>query len=332
MKVLLIFALVFVLAQTSLGKPSLTQQWASFKFTHNKQYKDASEENYRLGVFHSNLKTIEKHNQEYNEGKHTWHMGVNHLADLTHEEFMIRNQLKVPNLPKKTTKYTMRAKAVAAEVDWREHGYVTGVKDQGQCGSCWAFGAIASEEAAQVEAGGSLTSLSEQQLVDCDTQDGGCNGGWYDTAWKYVNNAGGSNTESDYPYEAKDRTCRADSNSFAGTVSSCNGGPNFFCANRGKSGDEDELTSALNDRPLAVAVDASYFQFYHGGVFYSSLCSSSALNHAVFAVGYGSDSEGDYYIVKNSWGASWGENGYIKMSRGRNNNCGIADYPAYAIA
>jgi len=330
MKLLLVSALVFVLAQTSFAL-TLQQQWGSFKVTHKKQYLTPTEEAYRMGVFQANLATIERHNQEHADGKQTWTMAVNHLADLTHDEFMIRNQLKVPDLPQRKQSYKMQAKVAAAEVDWRTKGYVTGVKDQGQCGSCWAFGAIASLEAAHFETHGELISLSEQQLVDCDSQDGGCNGGWYDTAWKYIKNEGGSNTETAYPYEARDGSCRVDSNGFVAAVSGCNGGPNFFCDNHGMDGDEANLVAALNDRPQAVAVDATYFQFYSGGVFHSALCSTSRLNHAVTAVGYGSDAGDDYYIVKNSWGASWGEDGYIRMARGTANMCGIANYPAYAI-
>ena len=209
---------------------------------------------------------------------------------------------------------------------------MTGVKDQGACGSCWAFGAIASMEAAHFEAHGELISMSEQQLVDCSNYDGGCNGGWYDTAWHYVHNEGGVQTETAYPYHARDQTCRADDSAFVAQVSGCTGGPgNWVCSNSGMSGDDADLEALLSGRPVAVAVDATYFQFYQGGIYHSSLCSSSALNHAIFAVGMGSENGTPYYIVKNSWGKSWGEAGYIRMQRGMN-LCGIADYPGYAIA
>ena len=177
--------------------------------------------------------------------------------------------------------------------------------------------------------------MSEQQIVDCDTGNGGCNGGWYDTAWKYIKGSAGVNSEISYPYEAKDGECRIDINGIIAHVSTCHGGPNYVCeTGGGRDGNEDNLVSALNDRPQAVAVDATYFQFYSGGIFTNTLCSRNSLNHAVFAVGYGSDGITDYYIVKNSWGATWGEDGYIRMQRGINKDgglCGIADYPAYAM-
>lgn len=328
MKVLLISALVFALAQFSLGKPSLTQNWESFKTTHNKQY-NVDEESYRKVVFAANLAKINKHNEEYAAGEHTWMMGVNHLCDLTHEEFMERNKLKVPDMPKQAKKYQMQAKTMAAQVDWRDQGYVTDVKDQGQCGSCWAFGAIASLEAAQFEKHGSTVQMSDQQVVDCDNQNSGCNGGWYDTAWQYIKEEGGVTTTAAYPYHAKDETCKASQHNFVSTVSGCYGGPNYYCDNGGKVGDEAVLKEMLNDRPIAVAVDATPFQLYHSGLL--DCRSFHQLNHAVFAVGYGTEGSDDYWIIKNSWGGAWGEDGYVRVKAG-GNPCGVADYPSYAIA
>ena len=204
-------------------------------------------------------------------------------------------------------------------------GAITEIKDQGQCGSCWAFGATASMEAAHWEKYGSTVQMSEQQVVDCDNRDGGCNGGWYDTAWRYVSEEGGIATQSDYPYTARDGSCRASSMDFVSGVSGCVGGPNFFCDNHGLVGDEAELKKMLNDRPVAVAVDATPFQFYSSGIL--DCRSFHSLNHAVFAVGY---NDGSDFIVRNSWGKSWGESGYVRVGMG-GNSCGIADYPAYAI-
>jgi len=318
MKHIFATTLIFALAQACFGKPSLSidTQFQNFKTTHKKHYNNPLEEAYRKGVFAANLATINRHNEEYDAGEHKWTMGVNHLSDLTHEEFMELNKLKVPDLPQRETKYKMQAKIVADAIDWRDQGYITHVKDQGQCGSCWAFGAIASLEAAHVEAGGDLIAMSEQQVLDCDTTDGGCNGGWYDTAWQYIQGEGGVDTEAAYPYIArKHLTCQAESNGpFVATVTGCEGGPNTFCDNSGhKDGNEANLVTALNDRPISVAVDATPFQSYSGGIL-DTCHRFYRLNHAVFAVGYGSDAGGDYFIIKNSWGASWGEDGYIRLA------------------
>jgi len=326
MKLLLCFALVVVLAQAHATTLSLHAQFAGFKHSHSKQYTDAFEESYRKGIFAANIAKINQHNEEFARGEATWKMAVNHLADLTHDEFMEMNKMMIPDMPKAQGNYKMEAESMAGDVDWRDSGYVSDVKDQGQCGSCWAFGAIASLEAAHYEKNGALVQMSEQQLVDCDTRNSGCNGGWYDTAWKYIQGEGGVETTRDYPYAGRDNTCKAGNNDFIATVSGCYGGPNFFCDNHGLVGDEAELKKMLNDRPIAVAVDATPFQFYSSGVL--DCRSFHSLNHAVFAVGY---SGSDYWIIKNSWGASWGESGYVKIGMG-GNPCGVADYPAYVIA
>jgi len=326
MKLLFTTALVVVLAQAHAGSLSLNAQFASFKHSHGKQYTDAFEEAYRKGIFASNLAKINQHNVEHANGEHTWKMAVNQFADLTHDEFMAMNTLNVPDMPQAPKKYQMQAKSMASSVDWRDSGAVTAVKDQGQCGSCWAFGATASMEAAHWEKYGSTVQMSEQQVVDCDTRDGGCNGGWYDTAWRYVSEEGGIATQADYPYTARGGSCKASQMDFVSGVAGCVGGPNFFCDNHGLVGDEEELKKMLNDRPVAVAVDASPFQFYSSGIL--DCRSFHSLNHAVFAVGY---NDGSDWIIKNSWGKSWGEQGYVRVGMG-GNPCGVADYPAYAIA
>jgi len=326
MKLLLCTALVVVLAQAHATTLSLHAQFAGFKHAHGKQYKDAFEESYRKGIFAANVAKINQHNEEFARGEVTWKMAINHLADLTHDEFMEMNKLKVPDMPKAPRKYQMQAKSMASSVDWRDQGYVTDVKDQGQCGSCWAFGAVASMEAAHYEKYGSTVQMSEQQVVDCDNRNSGCNGGWYDTAWRYVSEEGGIETTADYPYHAREGSCKAGQNDFVSGVSGCVGGPNFFCDNHGLVGDEAELQKMLNDRPVAVAVDATPFQFYSSGIL--DCRSFHSLNHAVFAVGY---EDGSHWIIKNSWGKSWGESGYVRVGMG-GNPCGVADYPAYSIA
>lgn len=206
-------------------------------------------------------------------------------------------------------------------------GCVGPVKDQGQCGACWAFAAVASVEFECCMASTNFNQLSEQQVLDCDDKNGGCNGGWYDQAWKYIIQDGGLETSADYPYNAFPGQCKADSNKFECSVTGCVGGPNFFCCeDSGLVGEEEELKKMLNDHALAVSVDATPFQFYSGGIM--DCRNFHSLNHAVFAVGY---EEGSHYIVRNSWGSAWGESGYIRIGMG-GNPCGIADYPGYALA
>jgi len=319
MKLLFCAALVVVLAQAH------ATSWIYFKQTHNKNYNDATEEAFRKGIFAANLAKINQHNEEYARGEHTYKMAVNQFADLTHDEFMEMQTLRVPDMPPAKGKYRMTSKVMATDVDWRDEGYVTAVKDQKQCGSCWAFGAVASMEAAHFEKHGSTLQMSEQQVVDCDNRNSGCNGGWYDTAWQYIKEEGGLEAQSDYPYTGRDGSCKAGQADFVTSVSGCVGGPNYYCDNGGKVADEDELQKMLNDRPIAVAVDATPFQFYGTGIL--DCRNFHSLNHAVFAVGYVS---GSHYIVKNSWGTSWGEDGYVRVGMG-GNPCGIADYPAYVI-
>merc|ERR1711915_669325 len=169
-------------------------------------------------------------------------------------------------------------------VDWRKQGYVTPIKDQKQCGSCWAFSATGSMEGAHFKKTGKLVSLSEQNLVDCSDAEGnmGCEGGLMDQAFNYTVLNKGIDTEASYPYKAIDQKCMIDASQFT-------------------------------------------FQLYKEGIYYDENCSSQFLDHGVLAVGYGSKKSGenkDYYIVKNSWGKDWGMEGYIEMSRNRDNNCG----------
>ncbi|KAE8573119.1 procathepsin L [Halyomorpha halys] len=213
-------------------------------------------------------------------------------------------------------------------VDWRPKGAVTGVKDQLQCGSCWAFSSTGSIEGQHFLKTGKLVSLSEQNLMDCSTAEGNesCHGGRSDYAFKYVMKNKGIDTEATYPYTAQDSTtCKFRKADIGATITGYK---------KIQKDSESALQSAVaNVGPVSVAIDASdeYFHFYDSGVYYREDCSTRLLDHAVLVVGYGTENGKDYWLVKNSWGKNWGIDGYVKMSRNKNNNCGIATEARYPL-
>ncbi|KAJ6224288.1 hypothetical protein RDWZM_002833 [Blomia tropicalis] len=200
-------------------------------------------------------------------------------------------------------------------VDWTTKGIVTPIKNQGQCGSCWAFSAVALMEGQHALKTGNLVSLSEQNLVDCSGPEGNlmCFGGAINYAFKYVIVNKGIDTETSYPYKGVDERCKFKRNSVGATIKS------FTDV---KSTSESALQTAVaNVGPISVAIDASQnsFQFYKSGVYNEPACSATYLDHGVTAVDYGTLNGVVYWKVKNSWGTSWGEKGYILMSRNKNN-------------
>ena len=204
--------------------------------------------------------------------------------------------------------------------DWREKGCVNPVKDQGSCGSCWAFSVIQAQESQWARVHGDLHVLSEQNLVDCVTACNGCNGGDNVDPYEYVINEqdGLWNTEADYPYMAIDQDCKFDKEKGVCPVKS------WFRPTTTEN--EDEFAEGLAaSGVVAIAIDASCvsFQLYTGGVYDEPKCGTSR-NHAVGAVGYGVDNGVKYWIVRNSWGPGWGEHGYIRMVRGKGSQCSIA--------
>jgi cathepsin L len=315
---LFILALIaFVAAEISAADRTHFQSWMA---THNKVYASMEEQSYRLSVFAKSADFVR--NFDASRG---FTVGLNQYADLTSEEFVsIYNGMNVS----KTYEATNFPVTAPSSVDWRSKGAVTGVKNQGQCGSCWSFSTTGSVEGATFLSTGKLVSLSEQNLVDCSTAQGndGCNGGLMDDAFKYIISNHGIDTEASYPYTATGpNACRFKSADVGATIAS-------FTDVAG--GSEAALATAVNKQPVSVAIDAGHtsFQMYSSGVYYEPACSASQLDHGVLAVGYGTDGSSDFWYVKNSWGTSWGMSGYIWMSRNRNNNCGIATMASYPVA
>jgi len=299
--------------------------FANFKRVFNKNYLDSAEENLRRSIFAENVRKIVRHNLEKDLGLHSYSLGVNKFAELTNKEFVAQmNGLKMNNRIPTNVRVPLTGD-LPKTVDWRTKGYVTPIKNQAQCGSCWAFSAVASLEGQHFKATGKLVSLSEQNLVDCSQKEGnmGCEGGLMDQAFQYIMDVGGIDTEKSYPYEAVDDTCKFKKANIGATVKSFTDIP---------SGDEKALQKAVATvGPISVGIDASQdsFQLYSSGVYDEPNCSSTQLDHGVTAVGYGTDGGKDYWLVKNSWGEDWGMKGYIEMSRNADNQCGIATAASY---
>lgn len=320
--------------------------WEDYKLQFSKKYESSDEESMRKLIFAQNKQRIDAFNDfesDLNDEEKTFELGLNHMADLSQLEVKQMNGFRWPRseltgeLEKPET--SIRAKyflkrilrnntgPLPDSVDWRLiPGRVSPVKNQGQCGSCWAFASTGCLEGQELGRrgrfnGSSLVELSEQNLVDCVKKDYGCNGGFMKDALDFVGEENGIDDEKSYPYEARTRKCRFNPDKVA------------FADQAGAllpSGDEEALKKVVATYgPVAVAIDASsiWFQFYRKGVYYNKHCKNKQdqLDHGVLVVGYGNDpKKGDYWIVKNSWGPGFGEKGYIRMARNRKNNCGIA--------
>ncbi|KAG8390910.1 hypothetical protein BUALT_Bualt01G0132600 [Buddleja alternifolia] len=304
--------------------------YESWMVKHGKSYNAVGEKERRFQIFKDNLRYIEEQNAA--EGR-TYKLGLNRFADLTNEEYRntylgVRHhgQRRLSGRRKSDLYEPREGDSLPESIDWRNKGAVAPIKDQGSCGSCWAFSTIVSVEGINQIKTGELISLSEQELVDCDTSyNEGCNGGLMDYAFQFIINNGGIDSEEDYPYTGRDGKC--DQYRKNAKVVSIDGYEDVPTYN------EKALQKAVANQPIAVAIEGGGrdFQLYESGIF-TGKCGTD-LDHGVAAVGYGTENGKDYWIVRNSWGASWGEAGYVRMERNvkaKSGLCGIAVEPSYA--
>merc|ERR1712159_257524 len=340
--IVVLFAIAGVAMCAPLGNSELKDVFETFKNDFNKLYKDAAEEALRFDIFTRNVNMIREFNvnQAETEG---YTMGVNQFADWTQAEYRVLLGYNA-SAKKSNPIAQLDTSNLAASVDWTTQGAVTPVKNQQPCGSCWAFSTTGAVEGAIAIKTKKLVSLSEQELVDCAGSFGnqGCNGGLMDDGFKFIK-ADGDSKEESYAYTAKTGTCQSSKEKSAdgvavGAVTGLNDVSPQSCA---------DLMAAVQKGPVSVAIEAdqSGFQHYSSGIF-SGSCGTQ-LDHGVLVVGYGTDGGKDYWKVKNSWGTTWGDAGYIRMTKscgatgrqllggggggGSKGECGILAQPSYPV-
>jgi len=316
MKVL-VAVLLFACCAFALTEKEYQTQFTQFMHKYGKSYAH-DEFQHRYKVFKTNLNFV----NSFDAKARGFTVAINHLGDLSNAEYRSTYLgVKVPANYVHTTSAQKESNITAppASWDWRTKNAVTPIKNQEQCGSCWAFSTTGSTEGCHSITTQKLVSVSEQNLMDCSWNQGnqGCDGGLMTQAMTYIISNKGIDTEASYPYTAEDGTCSYNAANVGATLTG------FVNVN---TGSESDLQVKTYTGPTSVAIDASQssFQFYSGGVYYEPACSSTQLDHGVLSIGWGTDSGTAFWLVKNSWGTSWGMSGFIEMSRNKNNNCGIA--------
>jgi len=319
--------IVVCAAYSPLFSQNVEHHWKEFTLKYQKHYATAQESTLRFAIFKANLAQIDSLNQNDPSAS----FGINKFSDLSSEEFA--GTYLMPSFESKFSfeKYEpvqSKGEAVPDSFDWRSKGAVTPVKDQGQCGSCWAFSATEEIESQWLLKGNPAVFLAPQQIVDCDKKDAGCGGGDTPTAYEYVISAGGIEPESLYPYKAKDQKCAFNLTKAAVSIS----GWKYVV----KAKNETEMLDALfTAGPLSICVDAETWQHYDKGIITKNC--KAHLDHCVELVGFGKDNDltsGEvipFWNVRNSWGTDWGEDGYIRVQRDQKNLCGIASEVTVAI-
>ncbi|KAL6865222.1 hypothetical protein ACP4OV_016373 [Aristida adscensionis] len=308
---------------SAIDEEAMKARHETWMTEHGRTYKDEAEKTQRFRVFKANVDSIDSSNAA---GK-KYHLAINKFADMSNDEFiaMYTGFKPMPSRGKKLSgfKYeNFTLSDIPQAVDWTKKGAVTKIKDQKQCGCCWAFSTVGAVEGIHQIMTGQLQSLSAQQLVDCSTNNHGCQGGNMDIAFQYIVDNGGIATEDAYPYKATQSMCQSVQPSVK-----IRGHQDVPQDN------EDALAMTVANQPVSVGIDAksTNFQFYHSGVMPGDGCGTE-MTHAVTAVGYGSaQNGGQYWLLKNQWGEDWGERGYMRLERGTG-ACGVAKMASYPVA
>jgi C1A family cysteine protease len=308
------------------------QQFSNFIDRFERKYDSIDEFENRFQIFRTNLRNIVIHNSDHAQN---FTMGINQFTDLTPEEF--KSQYVSGYKPLQSfgcETFSSSDSKTPSSVDWTKNGVVNSVRDQGQCGSCWAFATTANAESVWAISKGELLDLSEEFLVDCASGVGyfnlGCNGGQPDSAFKYMIN-NGQCTETSYPYTSG--VTRS-----AGSCQKCiSADVSFSGCYDVKQNDQVSLKAAVSQQPVVIAIEADtrYFQSYSSGILTDAIQCGTTLDHAVEIVGYGTENGIDYWKVRNSWSSTWGEQGYVRIQKSSSTNdigvCGIAAQPSYIV-